>query len=229
MWEARKPDGKWAYSTKMMGDSLGVSKNAICSLRRRMKLDTRGSPLTPGWALENGVKVPRIAKPRVRKNARQMAIPNENIQFSQDLWLVWFNRLTIDQKRRVSEAEHPVGCRLIAGGGMWRCSCGLALPGSPLVRLKALNAALPAPEPKLEASVAEPPIDKPAPSPKPRPTCCWPTGTPPHLSFCDGEAKLGKSYCEEHCKAAYTTYKRPDEPQRRPYIPRFKFEMIEAL
>ncbi len=45
-----------------------------------------------------------------------------------------------------------------------------------------------------------------APSPLGRTSCCWPLGDPGTAAFrfCDHMALVGKPYCQEHCRAAYT-------------------------
>jgi GcrA cell cycle regulator len=45
-----------------------------------------------------------------------------------------------------------------------------------------------------------------APPPVGRTPCCWPLGDPGTAAFrfCDHMALIGKPYCEEHCRAAYT-------------------------
>jgi GcrA cell cycle regulator len=98
-----------------------------------------------------------------------------------------------------------------------RISAGPTLP--PLV---STHGAAPAPRPQMAATPPRPaasplavrpaPIAPPAPRMQitPRPfartvACCWPIGEPGTKSFrfCDGDALLGKPYCQEHAQLAY--------------------------
>lgn len=100
-----------------------------------------------------------------------------------------------------------------------RISAGPTLPP-----LSSTHGGAPAPRPQMAASqprpAAAPLAVRPAPAPiappaprmqvTPRPfartvACCWPIGEPGTRSFrfCDGDALLGKPYCQEHAQLAY--------------------------
>jgi GcrA cell cycle regulator len=63
-----------------------------------------------------------------------------------------------------------------------------------------------APRPAMIAAVQPAPRVQMAPRPFARTVaCCWPIGEPGTKSFrfCDGEAMMGKPYCQEHAQLAY--------------------------
>jgi GcrA cell cycle regulator len=71
-----------------------------------------------------------------------------------------------------------------------------ASPSRPVQTAPSMRPAAPPPAPRLQV----------APRPFARTVaCCWPIGEPGTKSFrfCDGDALLGKPYCQEHAQLAY--------------------------
>lgn len=73
----------------------------------------------------------------------------------------------------------------------------------------------PAPE-KAMTCIFPPPVAIADNIPKARPLtlaeCCFPIGNPKHrgFRFCGGVAERGRPYCADHCRVAYTTWRRSE-------------------
>jgi hypothetical protein len=216
LWEA-KTGPKWTYTTSDMGHRLGITKNTVCGLRKRLDLPERGTPLRGNLTFVNGKLVREKMPPRPRKPPLTVEIPGEPIQIPRARWLEWFNRLESPQKQRIAAAIHPRGCAMLAsGGGMWECTCGLSLPGTALARTASKRECVADVPAEAIAGLASSPPSKrrshtvaatrPSPFRRTEP-CCWPNGP------CDAEAVPGKPYCVEHWELTHQKSRQPERQE----------------
>lgn len=188
LWES-------GLSTAAMGEKLGVTKNVVCGIRRRMELPERGSPLKPPSGN------PPRPKPRKPRAPRVLA--------QHDLWLPWFNRLSAQSRRLLALAVHPSGCP--ARGGMWLCACGLTQPGSPLLRRAEPVDVTLDPVDETPDPVDGTPEPVAGPGPRVFAHCGFPIGTPGRAGFRYCEAPIYERrtiYCASCRDNAYV------EPER---------------
>jgi hypothetical protein len=121
-------------STNEIGRQLGISKNAVCGIRKRSDLEPRGSVLAGGRKklIEAGVLPPREPSQKALRVAQAKteaeALPPPMLGISQEDWLRWFNLQSFERRRAIAAATHTGDCPLTIGGPMWHCTCGLSLP-----------------------------------------------------------------------------------------------------